>query len=132
MHLIIYTDGACWGNPGPAAIGAVIKDQYNNSLAEISSYIGKGTNNQAEYKALIAALKTAAELKANQLTIFLDSELLLFQLEGKYKVRNTFLKPLYNEANSLLKLFKSYSIKYVDHHGNEAHHLAQAALKKVK
>jgi ribonuclease HI len=129
MLLHIYADGACWGNPGPAAIGAVIKDDRQKTLIEISEYIGQGTNNQAEYKAVIAALKAAAGLKIDGIVLNLDSELVIRQLSGEYKVRNLLLRPLHIELSALLRKFKSFSINHVGHSGNEeAHKLASQAL----
>jgi len=131
MHLNIYADGACWGNPGPAAIGAVIKDEHEKVLLKVSRYIGEGTNNQAEYQAVIAALKAATRFKANSTTLYLDSELVAKQLTGSYKVRNLFLSPLYKEAVELCKKFTGLSTVLVGHDGNnEAHALAKAALQK--
>jgi ribonuclease HI len=131
MNLKIYADGASWGNPGPAAIGAIIKDEQQKVLAKVSRYIGEGTNNQAEYQAVIAGLKEAARFKADQATLYLDSELVAKQLIGSYKVRNLFLFPLYKEALELCKKFSGLSIVHVGHEGNnEAHALAKAALQK--
>ena len=131
MHLKIYTDGASWGNPGPAAIGAVIKDDQQKILVKVSRYIGDTTNNQAEYQAVIAALKEATRFRADLVTLYLDSELVAKQLAGSYKVKNIFLVPLHKEAAELCKKFTRLSIVHVGHDGNiEAHTLAQAALKK--
>jgi ribonuclease HI len=131
MHLKIYTDGASWGNPGPAAIGAVIKDDQQKILVKVSRYIGDTTNNQAEYQAVIAALKEATKFRADLVTLYLDSELVAKQLAGSYKVKNIFLFPLHKEAAELCKKFTRLSIVHVGHDGNsEAHALAQAALKK--
>jgi ribonuclease HI len=131
MHLKIYTDGASWGNPGPAAIGAVIKDDQQKILAKVSRYIGDTTNNQAEYQAVIAGLKEATRFKADLVTLYLDSELVAKQLAGSYRVKNIFLFPLHKEAAELCKKFTRLSIVHVGHDGNsEAHALAQAALKK--
>lgn len=131
MRLHIYADGACWGNPGPAAIGAVIKDEKQRKLVELSQYIGKGTNNQAEYKAVIAALQSAMKLGADEVVLHLDSELVIRQLSGKYKVKNALLQPLHVRLKALLKQFKGFSINQVGHDGNEeAHGLATAALKQ--
>ena len=133
MHLNIYADGASWGNPGPAAIGAVIKDEKQKDLVKISQYIGERTNNQAEYQAPIAGLKEAARLKAATVTLHIDSELVAKQLDGSYKVRNLFLFPLYKEAAELCKQFANLSIVHVGHDGNtEAHALAKAALDEFK
>ncbi len=131
MRLKIYTDGACWGNPGPAAIGAVIKDEQQKKLAEISEYIGEGTNNQAEYRAAIAALKAAMNLHADEVILCLDSELIVRQLSGRYQVKSDSLRPLFTEAVTLLKKFANVSVRHVGHHENaEAHKLAKAALKR--
>jgi ribonuclease HI len=131
MHLNIYADGASWGNPGPAAIGAVIKDERQIILAEVSQYIGDTTNNQAEYQAVIAALKQASKFKVDAATLYVDSELVAKQLTGSYKVRNIFLFPLHREALELTKKFNRLSIVLVGHDGNhEAHNLAKKALKK--
>lgn len=131
MYLRIYVDGASWGNPGPAAIGAVIKDEQQKELVRISRYIGESTNNQAEYQSVIYALKAAAEFKADQVTLYLDSELIARQLAGRYKVRNLFLFPLYREAIELSKRIANLSIVHIGHEENaEAHALAKAALKR--
>ena len=131
MRLKIYADGASWGNPGPAAIGVVIKDEQHKVLAKVSRFIGDATNNQAEYQAVIAALKEAVGFKADMATLYLDSELVAKQLAGSYKVRNIFLFPLHKEALELCKKFNRLSIVHVGHDGNsEAHDLAKAALKK--
>ena len=133
MHLNIYADGASRGNPGPAAIGAVIKDEKQKELVKLSQYIGERTNNQAEYQAAIAGLKEAARLKAATVTLYIDSELVAKQLDGSYRVKNLFLFPLYKEAAELCKQFASLSIVHVGHDGNtEAHALAKAALDKLK
>lgn len=133
MHLSIYADGASWGNPGPAAIGAVVKDGQRNILAEVSRHIGNTTNNQAEYQAVIAGLKEAAKFEAEEVTLYVDSELVAKQLTGDYKVRNLFLFPLHKEALELTKKFSKLSIVLVGHDGNhEAHALAAEALRKYK
>lgn len=130
MKLFILADGACWGNPGHAAIGAVVKDHRGTVLQEISEYIGSGTNNQAEYRALIAGLKSALTLKANEVHITIDSELVERQLIGRYAVKSELLKPLFLEALTQLKKFQSYTITHATHDENhEAHTLAQAAIK---
>lgn len=131
MHLRIYADGASWGNPGPAAIGVIIKDEKQKALVKISRYVGETTNNQAEYQAVIAALEAASRLKATSATLFLDSELVVRQLAGSYRVRNLFLFPLYREAVELCKKFTNLSIVHIGHEENaEAHALAKSALKK--
>ncbi len=131
MHLKIYVDGASWGNPGPAAIGVIIRDEQQRVLGKISKYIGHSTNNQAEYQAVITALKAATKFEAATITLYLDSELVAKQLIGSYKVKNLFLFPLYQEAAELSKKFASLSIIHVSHEENsEAHELASTALKR--
>lgn len=131
MHLRIYTDGACWGNPGPAAIGVIIRDDEHREVARVSKYIGEGTNNQAEYQAVIAALKEAVKFNPEAVTLYLDSELVAKQLTGSYKVKSLSLYPLYAEAAEMLKWFVKLSIIHVRRGENtEADALATAALKR--
>ena len=131
MRLKIYVDGASWGNPGPAAIGFVIKDEQQKELAKLSQYIGYTTNNQAEYRALIAALKEAAKFRPAEVILYLDSELVERQLAGRYKVKSLSLFPLYNQAVELCKRFANLSFIHISHEENvEAHTLAKEALKK--
>lgn len=130
MRVHVYTDGACWGNPGPAAIGAVIKDDSQKILKQISQYIGKGTNNQAEYKAVIAGLSAALNLQASEVVLYLDSELILKQLAGEYRVKTPLLQPLFLQLVQLKRRLRSLHIEHVGHYGNiEAHNLAKQALK---
>ena len=109
MRLKVYADGASWGNPGPSAIGAVVKDEQQRELAKISQYIGQGTNNQAEYQAVIAALKAATRFNASEVVLHLDSELIVRQLAGRYKVKSPLLFPLYTEVVGLAKRFSNLS-----------------------
>ncbi|MDA3803036.1 MAG: ribonuclease HI family protein [Patescibacteria group bacterium] len=128
---IIYTDGGARGNPGPAGIGAIIYDEEKNIIAEISEYIGSTTNNQAEYKALIAALKKAKELKAEELDCYLDSELVVKQLKREYKVKNPDLSPLFLEIHNLSLSFKKISYTHVRRELNkEADKLANMAMDR--
>jgi ribonuclease HI len=87
--LVIYTDGAARGNPGPAAIGVVIRDEGGNTIASISRRLGVTTNNQAEYRAVIAGLEKAISLGTRRIMIKSDSELVVKQLNGQYKIKNT-------------------------------------------
>jgi ribonuclease HI len=130
MRLELYADGACWGNPGPAAIGAIVKDDKQIILATVSEYIGQGTNNQAEYRAVIAGLQTALKLKPHEIRVFLDSELIVKQLSGAYKVKNPLLRPLHQDVVNLLNKFQKYSVSHIRSEENEeAHSLAKVALK---
>ena len=127
--LIIYTDGGARGNPGPAGCGAVLYDENKNLVAEISEFIGKATNNQAEYKAVIFAIKKAEELKAEELDFYLDSELVVRQLKREYKVKNKELASLFVEVyNSILK-FKKVNFFHIKREFNkEADRLANLAM----
>jgi ribonuclease HI len=105
-ELFIYTDGGSRGNPGKSAIGIVILDKDEKILLEHSEFIGKGTNNQAEYKAIIKALEVAKKFDAKILNFFSDSELMIKQLKGEYKVKNAELLKLYEKAKSLMKDYR--------------------------
>ena len=128
-RLTIYVDGASRGNPGPSGIGIVIKDGEGATRVKISSYIGRATNNQAEYRALIVGLREAAGLKADHVDIRSDSELLVEQVCGRYKVRSAQLKGLFQEVKALLAGFSYSVISYIPRHQNRvADALANQAL----
>ena len=113
MKLTIHTDGGARGNPGPSGIGIYITDEKGKNVKSISEYIGKATNNQAEYKALIRGLEEAKKLKADEVSIIMDSELIVKQVKQEYKVRDSQLASLYVKAWNLIQDFKDYSIKHV-------------------
>ncbi len=126
---IVYTDGASRGNPGPAAIGAVIKDGQGRVLGKISRRIGRTTNNQAEYQAVIAALEEATRLGAARVEVKSDSELVVNQINGRYRVKNPALKPLHQRVRELQSLFQSFAIASIPRRQNtEADRLSNAAL----
>ena len=126
---ILYTDGASRGNPGPAAIGAVIKDGQGRVLGKISRRIGRTTNNQAEYQAVIAALEEAIRLGVAGVVIKTDSELVVKQINGRYRVKNQALKPLHQRVKELQSLFQSFAIASIPRRQNtEADRLGNAAL----
>ena len=128
-RVIINADGASRHNPGPAAIGATIKDERGHLLASISRRIGRATNNQAEYQALIAALEKATGLGARRVEIRLDSELVVKQMKGRYRVKNAALRPLYLRVGELLSQFEGFTITSVPREQNaEADRLANKAL----
>ncbi|MBE9512507.1 MAG: ribonuclease HI family protein [Chloroflexi bacterium] len=128
--VIIHADGASRGNPGPAAIGATIEGEAGQRLASISQRIGRATNNQAEYRALIVALKEAIKLGTSEADIYLDSELVVRQVNGKYRVKNTALKPLYQEVKRLQGLLRGSVVSHIPRQQNtEADTLANAALE---
>ena len=118
--LTLYTDGAARGNPGPAGAGWVIHGADGKPVATNFKYLGEATNNQAEYSALLLALQQAVELGGTALKIYADSELMVKQLNGEYKVKNEGLKPLFQEATALLRRFSSYTMNYVPREQNTA------------
>jgi ribonuclease HI len=129
-RVIIHADGASRGNPGPAAIGATIKDEQGRLIASVSQRIGTATNNQAEYRALIAALVKAARLGASQADIYLDSELVVRQINGEYRVKRATLKPLYHQVKQWQSRLKGFTITHIPRQQNtEAHRLAVLALR---
>ncbi len=131
--LIVYSDGAARGNPGPAGAGGIIKDMSGEVLAEISEYLGETTNNVAEYKALILTLEKALQYGKDEVEIYLDSELLVRQLTGAYKVKNEGLKPLFERVRQLLTAFNKASIEHVYRSENaRADKLANGAIDKFK
>jgi len=130
--VIINADGAARGNPGPAAIGATIKDEGGNIIASISRRIGITTNNQAEYRAIITALEKAVSLGARQVILKSDSKLIVEQINGRYKIKNTALRPLYQEIVRLTGSLENITISYVPRSRNaEADKLANKALDSM-
>lgn len=129
--LIIYTDGGARGNPGPAGIGAAIYDEHKKMVAEVSEYLGVATNNQAEYKALIAAFRKAADLGAKELDCYLDSELVVKQLKGEYRVKDKDLAKLFLDIHNLSLSFKHISYTHIPRERNkEADRLANEAMDR--
>ena len=127
--LIIYTDGGARGNPGPAGIGAVIYDDQKNKIAEISEFIGETTNNQAEYQAVLAAIGKAADLGGEELDFYLDSELVVNQLNGNFKVKNKDLAPLFVKIYNATLNFKKVRFFHIPRELNkEADRLVNRAL----
>jgi len=127
--LTIFSDGASQGNPGRAAIGAVLRDEKGKVVATISEFIGQATNNQAEYRAIIAALEAAVSLGAEAVEVKADSELVVEQLNGRYKVKKASLRPLYQEIVRLTGALQSFSISHIPREQNrEADRLANKAL----
>jgi ribonuclease HI len=102
MKMIVNVDGGARGNPGPAAIGIVIRDGEGNVLQDLGETIGEATNNVAEYKALIRGIEMAKELGADELQIHGDSELVVKQMLGQYKVKHPDMKPLHAQAREAL------------------------------
>ena len=130
MELEIYIDGACRGNPGPASVGVVIYSA-GQKIKEVAKEIGEGTNNIAEYSALLEALNEAKQLSGKRIKFYTDSELLAKQVTGQYKVKNEKIKLLFNQVAKLSREFEHIEIKHVPREQNkEADFLASEILKK--
>jgi ribonuclease HI len=129
MRLIIFSDGACRGNPGPASIGVVLRNEIGQTIQEIHKTIGISTNNKAEYQAVIEGLTVALQRNADEVELMLDSELVVKQLTGEYRVKNTELKELHRKVVKLLLKFSKRSVNYIDRSQNQrADRLANWAL----
>jgi 2-C-methyl-D-erythritol 2,4-cyclodiphosphate synthase len=129
--LVIYTDGASQGNPGHSGAGGVILDSKGKTLKEVRMYLGELTNNQAEYQALILALKEAASLRPESVLIKMDSELVVRQILGRYKVKDQKLLSLYNIVKQQLLLFPNWDIEHIPREENErADRLASRAASR--
>lgn len=127
-HITTYTDGGARGNPGPAALGAVLIED-DGTKHHIKKYLGRATNNQAEYRALIAALEYAAHLGANTVTCHLDSELIVKQLNREYRVKDSGLGQLFLKVWNIANQFSSISFHHIRREQNkEADALVNAAL----
>ena len=111
--IIVYTDGASRGNPGPASSGIVFYDQDENELYCFGEYLGEQTNNYAEYTAVKKAIEIAAENKVEELVLRSDSQLLVRQILGEYKVKSSGLKPIYLECMDLIKKIKTFKVEHV-------------------
>jgi ribonuclease HI len=130
--ILIACDGGARGNPGPAAIGAVIYDTTKDPptlLHSISEQIGVTTNNVAEYRALVRALEVAADLGARHVHVRADSQLLIRQLDGQYRVKSEGLRPFFDQARELLAHYDDVVLEHVRREANvEADLLVNAAL----
>ncbi len=118
-RLFIYIDGASRGNPGPAGVGVIIYDEKKKLVDELCEYIGKTTNNVAEYQALLIALERARSLGAETLAIYSDCELLVRQMAGEYRVKDKTLKDFYQKARENLKNFRKVDIRYIAREKNK-------------
>lgn len=129
MKIIAYTDGASRGNPGLAGIGIAFYNEQGEQIKTFSEYIGEATNNIAEYKALIKALEIGKDLGAREMEVYADSELIVKQIKGEYKVKNEGLKPLYNVAKASINELSNFKITHVKREFNkEADKLANIAI----
>lgn len=128
---VAHIDGGARGNPGPAAYGVVIRTPEGKPLAELSKYLGAQTNNFAEYSGLLAALEYALEHNLTGLKIFSDSELLVKQMKGEYKVKHPVLKTLFDRAREMSRRLQHFSIQHVLRSSNrDADRLVNEALDR--
>lgn len=128
-HLIAFSDGGARGNPGPSGYGVVVQDEAGRKVAALSEYLGHQTNNFAEYQGLIAALEYAVGNGHRALKVISDSELLVRQIKGIYKVKNAALRDLHGRAKELIAQLDWFSIGHVLRgHNQEADQLANAAM----
>jgi ribonuclease HI len=129
---VLWTDGAARGNPGPAGIGAILKSPSGDVLFTGSEYLGHTTNNVAEYKAVLLGLTGALAQGVQRLEVRADSELLIKQLRGEYRVKSPGLKPLFEEARKLIARFASVKLTHVRRELNgEADRLANQGINSA-
>jgi ribonuclease HI len=128
-RLTVNVDGGSRGNPGPAAIGVVVRNGDGEALAEVGEAIGEATNNVAEYRALLRGIELAAEHGATELELIGDSQLVVRQVEGRYKVKHAGMKKLHEEVKRALQAFDSWEIRDVRReHNADADRLVNEAL----
>ncbi|MHC4394383.1 MAG: phosphoribosylglycinamide formyltransferase [Planctomycetota bacterium] len=133
QEIIVYTDGGSRGNPGPSAASFVLTDKEGNRLCTKGIFLGENTNNVAEYTAICKALETAKQLGAKKVTVFSDSELLVRQVNGTYKVKSQKLRPLFQQTVDLLGEFGSWEVRHITREKNkEADKLVNQALNLKK
>jgi ribonuclease HI len=126
-----HVDGGARGNPGPAGYGVAITDASGHPIAELSEYLGHRTNNYAEYQGLLAALRYAAEHQIKALKVISDSELMVRQMKGIYKVRHPELRKLYDEAQQLVRRLEHFEISHaLREHNKTADRLANQAMDR--
>lgn len=113
FEIVANIDGGARGNPGPAAYGVVVRNSQGELVKEWGEYLGIQTNNVAEYSGLIAALEYAANARYNSIKVLSDSELLVRQMRGQYKVKNPALRELYDRAQALARKLDHFSIEHV-------------------
>ncbi len=130
-YLVAFSDGGARGNPGPSGYGVLIQDEAGKKVAALSEYLGHQTNNFAEYQGLIAALEYAVANGHKALKVISDSELMVRQIKGVYKVNNAALQDLHGRAKELIAQLAWFSIGHVLRgHNEEADRLANAAMDK--
>ena len=127
-RLTIFTDGVARGNPGDGGFGVIIKGSDGNLLEEIGGYLGVTTNNFAEYSGLVAALKASLKYQPAHIEIYSDSQLVVRQLNGLYRVKSESLLPLHKEARRLMSLLGNIAVFYIPREKNKE---ADALANKV-
>jgi ribonuclease HI len=126
-----HVDGGARGNPGPAGYGVAIQDGSGHPVAELSEYLGHQTNNYAEYQGLLAALRYATENQIKSLKVVSDSELMVRQMKGIYKVRHPELRKLYEQAQQLVRRLEHFEIRHaLREHNQTADRLANEAMDR--
>ena len=129
MRLLIYTDGAARGNPGPAGAGAILRDADGTVLAEVAEPLGRATNNVAEWTAVLLALEEARRLGATHVDLRMDSQLVARQISGVYRVKHPDLKPIHAAVMDLLRLLDGYTVGHVPRELNrDADRLSNIAI----
>jgi ribonuclease HI len=129
VRLVVNVDGGSRGNPGPAAIAAVLSDSDGEVVEERAETIGRATNNVAEYRALLLGIERAAALGATELELVGDSELVVRQVRGEYKVKDAAMRELHTQVRGALAPFETWEIRHVRREANsEADRLVNEAL----
>src|SRR5271163_4819525 len=129
--IIAYCDGGSRGNPGPSGFGVYVQDEAGKAVAELSEFLGKQTNNYAEYSGLLAALSFALEKGHTRLRVVSDSELMVKQIKGQYRVNSPELRPLYEEAKRRIGRLDHFQIQHVLREKNRhADRLANVAMDR--
>lgn len=128
-QITVYTDGGSRGNPGPAAAGFILADPSGNQIQSKALFLGRTTNNIAEYTAIVKALEAAKQIGAKRLAVFSDSELLVRQVNGQYKVKSEQIRPLFQQAVNLINEFEDCKVKHITRDKNkQADELVNQAL----
>jgi len=128
MKLTIFSDGATRGNPGPSSSAAILQNEENKIVAIVAKFLGKSTNNRAEYLAVFLGIKKAVELDAKEIALFLDSKLAVEQIAGRWKIKNPELKILARKIVTELAHFEKWSIAHIPREKNRK---ADAVANKV-
>ena len=127
--LVAYVDGGSRGNPGEAGFGIVLENPSGDVVREVQGYLGTGTNNLAEYHALLVALETARDMGCKSLQVYSDSQLVVSQIRGFYRVKTPHLMPLFDRVRRLIRAFSTFRITHIPREKNrEADRLANIAI----